>query len=446
MTETENTTIKTFTADALGLSSGKPILIPFTLEGEEVRISNPFKKKGMRFAEALEILKPSPDRRAPFCPHFGTCGGCLTQHLAYEKELLWKENRIKELFSSFKGVEIAPILPAPAMQGWRNKMEFSFSHKGELGLYRFFGKRSIFDIQHCSLGPDWFQEAANSFRAFQKQAGLLPFDSHSNQGSLRHLTVRHGHRSGDRLLFLTVSGDPAYAWKKEQLEAFKEKGKALGASVFLVIQQAIRGHPTQYFEMHLHGKDSILEKLKVGDRELSFQISPRAFFQPNPIQAEKLYQKTFELLDLKGDELLVDLFAGTGTIGLFGAHLVKKVISVELSSEACLDAEENRKLNKVENLEIIQGDVGAILDKGIIEAPDVLIVDPPRAGLLDDAVKAIIRLKPQKIAYISCNPNTQAEDIFKLVEAGYELLVLQPVDQFPRSPHVENIALLSRKL
>jgi len=440
---TEFFPVESFTVDGLGLVKG--INIPFVLPGEEVAISRPFKKKGKKFAEAEEIKSFAKERVTPFCPHFGTCGGCLTQHLDYEEEAKWKEERIKNLFAAFDNVVFHPILKAPRMQRWRNKMEFTFSHKGELGLHRFFGKRRVFDIEHCSLGPDWFQEAADVFRTFMQEQQLTPFDSYSEEGSLRTLTLRNGFRSGDRMAILTVSGNPKFAWKKEQIEALKEKGKLLQlSSLYLVIHQAVKGQPTQLFEMHLSGKDTIEERLTVQNKELTFQISPKAFFQPNPEQAEKLYACAFELLDLKGDEVLYDLFAGTATLGLFGSKFVKKVISIELSPEACLDGEANKKINGIENVEIIQGDVYEVLKSGTLVKPDVLMIDPPRSGLTPKAIEAIIALNAQKIAYISCNPNTQKENLFPLQEAGWRLKAIQPVDQFPRSPHVENIALLEK--
>ena len=441
---TESVHIESFTDDALGLV--KNIHVPFVLPGEEVTLTKPFKKKGKKFAEAELIQSYSPKRVTPFCPHFGTCGGCLIQHLDYEEEALWKEERIKKLFECFEVEKFYPILKAPKMQGWRNKMEFTFSPNGAAGLHRFFGKRSVFETTNCSLGPPWFQEALTAFQAFQKEQGLSGFNSYSNEGSLRTLTVRNGFKSNQRMVVMTVSGNHQFAWNKGQIEAYKEKAKTLGiTSLYLVIHQAVRGQPTQLFEMHLQGSDVIEEGMKIGDKELVFQISPKAFFQPNPEQAEKLYAKAFELLDLQGDEVLYDLFAGTATLGLFGALFAKEVFSIELSPEACLDAESNKVKNNIQNIKIIQGDVYEILNKNSLPKPDVLMIDPPRVGLTPKALETIIGLNAQKIAYISCNPNTQKENLYPLLEAGWRIRAIQPVDQFPRSPHVENIALLEKK-
>jgi len=432
--------IKRFTSDALGLTEGKAILIPFVLTGEEVEISTPFKKKDTRFAEPLKILQASPERIQPFCPHFGECGGCLTQHWDYQKELSWKEQTIQSLFKAFHNIKFLPILGADKMEHWRNKMEFTFSSDKQLGLYRFFGKREVFQTTHCSLGPPWFQEAVNAIRNLQNEQNLLPFDPETRKGQLRHLTLRHGYRTDERLLFLTITPEP---WTEQQLEAFKKLGDRFNASTLLVEQKVLSANQTLYKEKHLSGSGFITEKLSVNGKTFTFQISPRAFFQPNPFQAEKVYQAAFDLLDLKGDELLLDLFAGTGTLGIFAAPFVKKVISIELSVEACMDARINRKLNGITNLEILQGDVGKILQKRAMDKPDVLLVDPPRAGLGQEAIKAILHLSPKKICYISCNPHTQAEDAKTLCEKGYTLHTIIPIDQFPRSPHVENIALFT---
>ncbi len=438
--------IQSFTDEGLGLTlrNEKPFLVPFTLLQEEVTLSSPFKKDGKRFSEALEIVKPSPFRVSPFCPHFTECGGCRTQHLDYQEELRWKEERIRKLFAPFDAFEFFPILPAPSFTAWRNKMEFTFSPYGELGLHRYFGKGRVFNTVHCSLGPPWFEEAAELIRTFQKEQNLSSFDSRKGEGSLRNLTLRHAYHTGDRMLFLTVSGNSRFAWNAKNIEAFKKVGEALNVSLFLVLHQAIKGHPTEYFEMHLGGKDSITEHLTVKEKELKFLISPKAFFQPNHRQAEKIYETTLDFLDLKPDEVLLDLFAGTGTIGLFASPYVKKVVSIELSPEACLDAKQNCALNGIDNIQILQGDVEDILKKGGFPKPDALVVDPPRAGLTPKALEAILQLKPQKIAYISCNPNTQVQNLLPLVEQGWKIRAVQPVDQFPRSPHVENITLLTR--
>jgi len=434
--------IKKFTKDGLGLTEGKAILVPYTLEGEEVEITPPFKKKGMRFGEALQILQPSKERITPFCPHFGVCGGCLTQHWDYKHELAWKETFVKELFKDFPHAKFLPILGAEKMERWRNKMEFSFAPSGEVGLYRFFGKRDIFDTYHCSLGPSWFQEALDAIRDWKDKYGVKPYDPIKNRGSLRHLTVRHGYRTDDRMLFLTVSDEP---WTEEQLAAYKKIGEGFNAALFTIIQKVAPGQPTRYIEQHILGPKYLREKLTVSGKELTFHISPRAFFQPNPLQAEKVYQQAFDLLELQGDELLLDLFAGTGTLGLFAAPFVKKVISIELSVDACQDARVNRKNNGIENLEILQGDVGKLLKKRAIPQPDALLVDPPRAGLTPDAIEAILHLQPEKVCYISCNPETQSHDAAALSAGGYTLETIIPIDQFPRSPHVENIALFKKK-
>ena len=313
--------IKKFTREALGLTEGKTILVPFVLEGEEVEITPPFKKKGARFAEALKVVKPSPERIKPFCPHFGECGGCLVQHWDYAKELEWKERFVKELFKDFDGIDFHPILGAERVQNWRNKMEFSFAPTGEVGLYRFFGKRDIFDTHHCSLGPPWFQEALDAIRLFKNEHHLLSYDPIKNKGSLRHLTMRHGYRTDDRLIFLTISEE---SWTEQQLSAYKELGDRFNASLFLVTQKVAPGQETKYIEQHITGKNHLVEKLTVSGKELSFQISPRAFFQPNPLQAEKVYQQAFDLLKLQRDEILLDLFAGTGTLGLFAAPFCEK--------------------------------------------------------------------------------------------------------------------------
>ncbi len=377
------------------------------------------------------------------CSHFGTCGGCSQQAIPYQEQLHAKEKSIHEIFAPLSPqAHIHPILAASPWQ-YRNKMEFSFSQNraGEqfLGLIIAKSRRHVLNLEECHLTSSWFIETLHNVRVWCKQSGLRADHPYKNIGSLRTLTLREGKRTGEKMAILTVSGVPEFALTQKQLESFV---RAVGdMSIFLIIQQQQKGSPTQFFEMHLAGKDHITEKMQIEARTFTFKISPRAFFQPNPYQAEVLYARALEMLQPKECHVL-DLYCGTGTLSMVYALHASRVTGIELSHESVLDARTNLAVNGLTNVEILQGDAGTLLEKWN-QQPDCVSVDPPRSGLNDLALQQILKLKPRKILYVSCNPNTQADNIKILLQAGYTLKELQPVDQFPHTHHLENIALLS---
>ena len=256
------------------------------------------------------------------------------------------------------------------------------------------------------------------------------------------------------MVILLVSGNPDYALNRKQLDAFTQamqeavQPEKAGAqlSLFLRIQQCQKGKPTQFYEMELGGPAYIRELLTVGEKQFEFQISPTAFFQPNTRQAERLYAAALDLVQLPQSSHIYDLYAGTGTLGIIASSFVKIVTSIELVPEATLDAEANAKINNVDNLNILTGDVGEHLARlqreDSWESPDLIMVDPPRMGLDEQAIQHLFFAKPTQILYISCNPKTQAENVGELVKYGYQVTAVQAVDQFPHTVHVENIVVL----
>ena len=381
------------------------------------------------------------------CIHFGDCGGCRFQNIAYEEQLLCKQTEVEALF----GLPVRPIIPCDSPWAYRNKNEYSFSQdkKGTryLGLYKKEGRGKVLNLHECHLVAPWFQEGIEACRQWWESTDLTAYHPHKDSGSLRTLTFREGKRTGDRMVILTVSGRPEWALKKEHLTSFVEAMQArLGSgsdslSIFLKIHQAIKGRPTEFFEMHLAGPDHYREVLDVG-RKLQFHVSPSAFFQPNPLQAEKMYRLAVELIPIPQEAVIWDLYCGTGTLAIAVAPFAKEVIGIELSPESSLDARTNVKLNALSNVTIVTGDVGEALEKGNYPRPDAVMVDPPRAGLDKRAMKHLIEAKPRRIVYISCHPKTQVENCREFAAAGYRIAVIQPVDQFPHTPHIENIVLL----
>lgn len=441
--------------------------VPFTIPGDQVRVRLLQKRKGCYNSILEEVLVPSPLRVPSRCIHFGACGGCRIQHFSYENQLQYKEQFVSHCFRDLlsSGVDRQPIIPCSYPWNYRNKMEYSFSSdasgKRYLGLVIEGSRGKVFNLTECHLANPWFVDVLKSVKYWWHESGLDAYHCHKNTGSLRTLTVREGNRTGDRMIMLTVSGNPDYALQKHHLESFvayvRDAAETLSPtsklSIFLRIQQIGKGMPTQMYEMLLHGSDHIREILRIQIQpddpinELQFDISPSAFFQPNTLQAERLYSAALRMADVPKDGIVYDLYCGTGALGICIAHQVKQVIGIEISPEASLDARGNVKRNNCHNVTIFSGAVKDILkqlpEKGI-PPPDLVMVDPPRAGLDEESMQHLLTLRPQKILYVSCNPVTQAANIAEMVKKGYRLSAMQAVDQFPQTFHVENIALLIR--
>lgn len=396
----------------------------------------------------------------PRCIHFGICGGCRLQDFSYEDQLKIKEQTIRDTLAPFLNSDVMfyPIIGSAPWQ-YRNKMEFTFSSDKAgahyLGLIMRNGRGKVINITECHLVSDWFSIGLKAARKWWKNSGLDAFHPIRNTGSLRTLTLREGISSGDRLVMLTVSGNPDYALKSHHLNEFvQEMRTALEPldpekklTIFLRIQQTAKGMATQFYEVLLYGPDSFRETLNVENRSLYFKISPSAFFQPNTKQAEQIYSRALQMVKIPEGSIVYDLYCGTATLGISMAHEAKEVIGIEISPESVVDARENIKLNKLENITIIEGDVGKILAERASknhQRPDLIVVDPPRAGLDAKAIQYIIQLNAPQLLYISCNPTTQSANLQPLIESGYKLRAVQPIDQFPQTPHLENIVVLTR--
>jgi len=449
----ENVVIQSTQYDGTGWSeiereTGKKhrVEVPFTLEGEKVDV---FLKRGKKrrtwYGILQQVLEPSPQRREAKCPHFARCGGCRSQHLSYEEQLERKEKFLKELFEPFQTAQFHPIIPSPKEWHYRNKVEYTFSESKErekfLGFIEARTKGRVIDIEACPLVEPWYQDLLIRVREWWKETKLPAYKMHNDTGSLRSLVVRQGLLTGDKLVVLVVSGNPDFALKKSHLESFKNAVKEVvgeDASIMVRIRQQIKGQPTQYYEMVLHGKGFFEEKIG----ELTFQVSPMSFLQPNTYAAEKLYDRGFELLNPSKEDVVYDLYCGIGTIGMCLSKRVKEVIGIEISKDSFYDLTVNRERLSIDNYIAFCGDVGRVLKEEASKKADAVIVDPPRQGLDARAIKHIIALEPKKILFISCNPSSQCENCIELEKAGYKVTHIQPVDQFPHTKHIENIVIL----
>lgn len=445
-----------------------PIEVPFTAPGDRVNAWLLPKRRGSYQSRLLEIIEPSPQRIQPKCIHFSSCGGCRLQHLAYEQQLQMKEEFVRKQLAPYLTEEVIfhPILACDPPWNYRNKMEFSFSsdkaQNRYLGLMLQGGGGRVFNITECHLANHWFIDGVKVVRKWWESSSVEAYHSGKNTGSLRTLTMREGQRTGDRMVMLTVSGNPDFALQKSQInefvsclrEAIEPTDANQKLSIFLRIHQIAKGTPTNFYEMLLYGPDHIREVLNIEDHEnrstypLTFRISPTAFFQPNSGQAEKLYSRALQMIQMNDGDTVYDLYCGTGTLGICAAKKAKMVLGIEICPESVLDAGENIKLNGINNVEVIKGDVGKTLAQLALDQqgrkPDVVMVDPPRAGLDNKALQHLIELKAAKILYISCNPITQAANLEELINAGYRLEAVQSVDQFPHTVHIENIVVLKR--
>lgn len=436
--------------------------VPHTVPGDSVLVEIGRKRKGAYFGFRPKVVVPSKDRVTPRCAHAEICGGCSWQQVSYQVQTEQKQQYIDKLFSDVKEpiTTIHPIISCENPWLYRNKMEYTFSENraGEkfLGLIMTGGKGRVFSLTECHLTDPWFHKTVNAVRGFWQESSLQAYNLRSDEGSLRTLTLRTGTRSGHKMAFLTVSAHPDFALKKSDLEGFikalysvvSEEEKS-SYSIFLRVQQILKGSPTQFYEMHLAGPDYLSEELFIEPlgKKYVFKISPTAFFQPNTLQAERLYARALEMAGKEKPSHVLDLYAGTSTLGILFSAKASKVTSIEINPHAVFDAEVNKEWNQITNLEVKKGDVAEVLAelrKDPSFQPELVVVDPPRSGLDPKALGLLLQTNPKKIIYISCNPSTQAENVKYLVANGYRLLEVQPVDQFPHTIHVENICLLQR--
>lgn len=416
-----------------------------------------FRKKG-RYMEArvVKYHSYSEQRTDPFCSHFGVCGGCKWQHLPYERQLFYKEQQVTDAFRHIAGVEVPeamPILASDPTIRYRNKLEYTFSnhrwlvdldaasddpdaHTNAVGLHVPGRFDKVVDIETCYLQAEPTNALRNFLREIALEKKLSFYDHRTNEGLLRNLIIRNT-TLGEVMVILSVQYDQAEVY--EVLDAIKEKFPDLTSLMYVINPKK---NETLYDQdiITWHGRDHIFEQLE----DLKFKIGPKSFFQTNSYQALRLYQVTREFAGLSGDEILYDLYTGTGTIANFMAGKAGKVVGIDSVPESIENAKVNSEINEIENATFFAGDMKDIFSDSFIKEngkPDVIITDPPRAGMHTNVVAQILKIAPKRIVYVSCNPATQARDV-ELLGAAYRVVKIQPVDMFPHTHHVENVALL----
>ena len=444
----------------LARHEGMAVFVEGGVPGDLADLQIVRKKRDYAIAKIQTLLRASELRVQPFCRHFELCGGCKWQYLPYEQQAIYKSQIVIDTIKrvgKLEARETLPIVKAEPNVYYRNKMEYTFSNKrwlseaeiqsGEqiddrnaLGLHipGMFDK--IVDIEHCHLQAEPANEIRNEVRRYALEHSLSFYDLRENRGLLRNLIIRTSTLG--ELMVIVSFGEDAPSVRLALMEHLSAQFPQITSLHYVVNPK--RNDTLFDLEIVTHrGRGHIFEQL--GD--LKFKISPKSFFQTNPHQAVNLYEVAKSFAHLKGSETVYDLYTGTGSIALFLANDCKKVVGIEEVEAAIIDAKFNAELNGVSNAHFYAGDVKEMFTPQFAEqngAPDVLITDPPRAGMHPDVVRQILHLAPPRLVYVSCNPATQARDLHLLSER-YELEKMQPVDMFPHTYHIENVAALNLK-
>jgi 23S rRNA (uracil1939-C5)-methyltransferase len=431
-----------FGGQGVARADGFVVFCSDTAPGDRARVR--VRKARRRFAEAelVEVLAPGPDRVPPPCPYVPWCGGCRLQHVAYERTLAAKRSQILEhlvRIGHLEGIDVREPDAAVERFGYRNKMEYSCAPGEGGGLSLGFHRRGrwdqIVDVAECLLATPLGNALRESVRAWARAEGVSPYDQRSQMGVLRHVVVRVGVNTGQALV--TVVTAPEAETVVDRLPAYLSGHPELVGLVHAVndgVAEITGGLPSRV----VTGRDWIEERV-LG---VTLRLSAGAFFQTNTRMAERLYERAAEAAGLSGGEVLYDLYAGAGSVGLVLAPRAGHVVAIEIVEEAVRDAEANARANGLDRYRALCGDVRVVLRerRGELPPPDVAIVDPPRAGLSGGAVRRILELAPPVLVYVSCHPATFADNARRFVDGGYRLEWVQPVDMFPQTPHVEAVA------
>ena len=443
---------------------GMVIFVEKVAPGDVVDVRITRKKKNFAEATPVNFHEYSKSRQDPFCSHFGTCGGCKWQHLAYKEQLFYKRQQVIDQLERIGGVslpEVKATLPSEGTTYYRNKLEYTFSDKrwltnAEIQTGEELDRRGVgfhipgrfdkvLDVKHCYLQPSPSNDIRLEIKDIAKEKGYTYYNLLDHHGFLRNVIIRTSN-TGQVMVILQVA--------ERNVEAIHYILNRLDqkfdiASLNYIINQK---RNETYFDqevVNFNGAPHIEEQMQKPDGSgvLTFRVGPKSFYQTNSAQAEKLYHTAWKMAGLKGDELVYDLYTGTGTIASYVAGNAKKVVGIEYIEPAVEDARENVRLNNIDNAEFYAGDMKDLLTESFFDQhgkPQVVITDPPRAGMHEEVTMALLKAGPEKIVYVSCNPATQARDA-AILSQKYDVLEVQPVDMFPHTQHVENVMLFKLK-
>lgn len=436
------------------------VFIPYVVPGDVIDLQITRKKNKYAEGKPVRFISYSPNRTEAFCEHFGICGGCKWQVLPYAEQLKYKQKQVEDNLTRIGKIELPDIhhiLGSEKTQFYRNKLEFTFSNKKWLTLEQINSGESfdnmnalgfhipgmfdkVLDIDKCWLQDDISNQIRNFIRQYCYDKNYTFFDLRNRGGLMRNLIVRTS--TTGELMVIVVFYDDEKDQQHDLLTAVATEFPQI-TSLLHIVNQKANDTITDQEVLVWKGNDCIYEEME----GLKFKIGPKSFYQTNSEQAYNLYKIARDFANLSGDELVYDLYTGTGTIANFVASKAKKVVGIEYVEDAILDARVNSQINKIDNTLFYAGDMKDILTQDFINEhgrPDVIITDPPRAGMHDDVIKTILFAEPDRIVYVSCNPATQARDL-SLLDEKYKVERVQPVDMFPHTHHVENVVLLAKK-
>ena len=442
---------------AVARVDGLVIFVPFVVPGDVVDIQLYKKKKNYAEGRAVRFHQQSPLRVEQACPHFGVCGGCKWQTMSYPAQLEAKQRQVRDNLERLGGIDCSgmrPICGSENIYYYRNKLEFTFStrawrtnpddvqpEQGALGFHipQLFDK--VLNIEHCALQSEPCNSIRLAVRDYAYTNGLSFYDIRNHTGFLRNLVIRNTSTGLWMVIVVVAEEDNARLFPL--LDMLHERFPQITSLQYIINNKM----NDSYSDLTVHtylGDDHIEEEMEARDRKLHFIINPKSFYQTNSAQAQRLYSFVAELAELQPEDTLYDLYTGTGTIALFLASQVKKVVGIEYVEEAIADARINAERNGFNNTVFYAGDMAKVLTPEFIAAngrPDVVVTDPPRAGMHESVVRQLLQTAPRKIVYVSCNPATQARDL-QLLSERYQIGRIQPVDMFPHTQHVENIVEL----
>jgi len=444
---------------AIAKHEGLVVFIAGAVPGDIVDVLVHRKKNSFAEGKVQTLKKPSPFRVEPRCEHFGTCGGCKWQDFSYKEQLEFKQKYVYDAFTRIGKLdfnEITPIIGNTDEYYYRNKLEFSFSNKKWLTVEEIANQEAIenknalgfhipglfdkvLDIRNCYLQPEPSNSIRNSIKEYALKNGLTFFDIRNKAGMLRTVMIRTTS-TGETMVLIGI-----YDWLEKELFSLLEHLKTNFPKITSLLYTHSNKANDTFHGLDIKtyfGRNHIVEEME----GLKFKISPLSFYQTNSQQAYNLYKITRNFAQLSGKETVYDLYTGTGTIANFVASKAKKVVGVEYVEDAIKDAIENSANNSIGNTSFFAGDMKDVLNEEFVAVngkPDVIITDPPRAGMHEDVVKVILKVAPERIVYVSCNPSTQARDL-ALMQNDYKIVKVQPVDMFPQTAHVENVVLLEK--
>ena len=451
---------------ALARVNDMVVFVPYVVPGDVVDLQVKRKKHSYAEAVAVKFHEYSPLRSEPFCKHFGVCGGCKWQCLKYEEQIRYKQKQVTDNLVRIGKIElpeISPILGSEQTERYRNKLEFTFSNKrwltqeevekdfkydqmNAVGFHIPGAFDKVLAIDECHLMDDICNRIRNGVRDYAYEHNLTFFDLRSQEGMLRNMMIRIAEDENDRsikglmvVMQFKIVAPEEEAQMKQLLQFMADTWPEITSLIYVInnkCNDTIGDLPIHVFK----GDDHIIEEME----GLKFKVGPKSFYQTNSRQAYNLYKVTREFAGLTGDELVYDLYTGTGTIANFVSRKARQVIGIEYVPEAIEDAKVNSAINGIDNTLFFAGDMKDILNQEFINQygrPDVIITDPPRAGMHNDVIDTILFAEPKRIVYVSCNPATQARDL-SLLDVKYKVLKVQPVDMFPHTHHVENVVLL----